>query len=1190
MGHAPFVHLHTHTCYSLLSSTLRLEDLIETAKKYKMPALALTDQGNLFAAVKFYSSCLKAGIKPIFGAQIYCVPDLKETTTHPDKESRDQLILLCRNETGWNSLLNILSIGYLEGSHGKPRIDYTVLKKYRQGLIALSGGFQGEVARLLKENKLQEAKLAAKRLHTLFSEEGQNNFYIELHRHGVAFEEPLIDQLVTLAYDLNLPLVASNDTHFHQAKDHRAFDALQCVGLSLTLYNDARPQFTENHHFRSPETMVKLFEDLPEAIENTLQIAKRCTYKLPLGTPMLPLFNPPEGYDLANWLRHESEQGLKSRLKNHVYPRFEKDKHKELKALYDKRLDYELGIIEQMGFPGYFLIVSDFIRWAKEENIPVGPGRGSGAGSLVAWVMQITDIDPIRYTLLFERFLNPERVSMPDFDVDFCMDQRDQVIRYVQKHYGYDRVAQIITYGRMQAKAVIRDVGRVLEFPYGRVDKIAKLVPNVLGITLEKALAEEERFQTLIKEEPEVKELIELALALEGLPRSAGTHAAGVVISNGPTTDTVPLYRDPGSDMPVTQFNMIDVEQAGLVKFDFLGLKTLTVIDISLQLINRQRQKENKSPIDINKIDMEDKKTFDLLKKGNTNGVFQLESSGMQEILKKLAPDVFEDIVALVALYRPGPLGSGMVDDFIDGKHGKIEVVYPLPQLKPILKETYGVILYQEQVMKIAQVLASYSLGGADLLRRAMGKKKVEEMEKQRAIFMKGAEENKVDLKKAEHIFNLMEKFAGYGFNKSHSAAYALISYQTAWLKAHYPVEFLAATLTCDQLNTDKVIRFIRECHMMDIPVLPPDINHSEEVFTVEEGKVRFSLAAIKNVGESAVASMVAVRKKLNRPFQGMLDLCCQVDPGDINRRVLENLIKAGAFDQIHDNRAAMLNAVPAILAQGTKEKRNRSMGFLSLFDEEDHMEEAVPDALEAMPDFNESEKLEFEKSVLGFYISGHPLNRYTQELKTYKLPLLTQLKQQVINGQVRAGSSRDDHSEQVRMVGMIVAKKIHITKKGDRMAFLTLEDPQDQMEVTLFPKGFLESLEVLESDGTVVAEGTVEYDGDTVKMAAERLYALESIREKVCKTLTIQTDILILNHDKTLNQLEEILKKYQGGHCIVTLIFKVEKSITALQLGTTWQVHPKDQLLDEVKTLFGKEACHFKGELISAKNIQSMA
>ena len=1150
MSYAPFVHLHVHSGYSLLTSTVRLEAVIQRAKSRKMPALALTDQGNLFAAIPFFTGCIKAGIKPILGAQVYVVPNRHERPNRPDQEIKDQLILLCRNQEGWQNLMRLVSKGHLEGSHDKPRIDPELLRLYHKGIIALSAGHKGQIARLLKTGVEDQAKKVAMQLRDLFQEEegGPPGFYIELQRHGITDEEVINQEMIRLAYDLNIPLVASNDIHFLDKKDHRAHDALVCIGLGLTLFEEKRPKFTQLHDFTDPQEMVDRFSDIPEAIENTLIIAERCNLQLELGKTVLPDYKPPEGESLASWLKREAEEGLKIRLEGEPESVFDE---------YRERLIYELDVILQMGFPGYFLIVSDFIRWAKSKKIPVGPGRGSGAGSVVAWALDITDLDPIRYELLFERFLNPERVSMPDFDVDFCMDRREKVIHYVQDKYGHDRVAQIITFGTLQARAVIRDVGRVLEFPYGRVDRIAKLVPNILGITLKEAIKQEERFKQLMSDEPEVTELIELALSLEGIPRSAGTHAAGVVMANGPLTDMVPLYRDPRSDMPVTQFNMGDVEKAGLVKFDFLGLKTLTVIDDVLELVNKKRVDSGEKPVDINKIDLKDKKTFDLLKVGQTRGVFQLESSGMREILKKLAPDTFEEIVALVALYRPGPLGSGMVDDFIECKHGRKIVSYPLPQLEPILKETYGVILYQEQVMKIAQVLAGYTLGGADLLRRAMGKKKVSEMASQREIFTNGALATNISEERATYIFDLMEKFAGYGFNKSHSAAYALISYQTAWLKAHYPVEFMTATLTCDMLNTDKVALFIRECRDLNIPVIPPHVNQSQAIFSVEGDSIRYGMAAVKNVGESVVEALMESRKK-NGLFTTLFDLTQRAS--GLNKRMLENLIKAGACDFMATNRATLLYGLPSAMSRGSKKQESLDLGFMDMFADSEE------DTLEERPDLTEQQKLSFEKEALGFYSTGHPMDQFSEELAGYGLNSILQLKN---------SSIQKDRERSVQIAGMVAARKMHRTKKGDRMAFLTLEDNETQIEVTVFSEVYNHSHLLFEGEQMVLVSGQLDTSGDELKITADEVMDLDSFRQKVCKSIHIKSNPLLLT-DEVLDQLQHILENHSNGSCQVIMDMNFPQASVSLCLGKSFWIRPNQSLLDDIKRLFGPKSASF--------------
>ncbi|HAT50485.1 MAG: DNA polymerase III subunit alpha [Nitrospirae bacterium] len=1162
----PFVHLHLHSGYSLLTSTIRLEPLVKRAIQQEMPALALTDQGNLFAAIQFYSTCIKNGIKPILGAQVYLVPDRHDKTVRPDLEIRDQLILLCKNKEGWKNLLSVISIGHLEGSHDKPRIDFEILHRHRGGLIGLSGWSRGEVGRLLAQGDRQGATEAASRYQELFDAGADEapGFYLELQRHGVAGEEAWIRETTALAMALHLPLVATNDCHFLEPSGQRGHDALTCIGLGTTLYQENRWVLNDRYHFASSSEMSSLFADLPEALDNTLHIAKRCNVQLELGHTVLPDYQPPAGEDLSSWLRQQAAEGLEKRLAEEVLPRTPTEQREETIGHYRQRLEFELDVILQMGFPGYFLIVSDFIRWAKGHDIPVGPGRGSGAGSLVAWSLDITDLDPIRYQLLFERFLNPERVSMPDFDVDFCQEKREKVIGYVQERYGHDRMAQIITFGTLQARVVIRDVGRVLELPYGQVDKIAKLIPNALGITLKDAIAQEERLAAMIKEDSSVRDLVELALELEGLPRSAGTHAAGVVMANGPLTDMVPLYRDPNSNIPVTQFNMSDVEKAGLVKFDFLGLKTLTVIATALKMINEPRIRDSLSPIDIRHIDLTDRKTFALLQEGHTRGVFQLESSGMREILKKLAPDTFEDIIALVALYRPGPLGSGMVDDFINRKHGRTEVVYPVPSLEPILKETYGVILYQEQVMKIAQVLAGYSLGSADLLRRAMGKKKKEEMSSQREIFLKGAEANAIPSKQSEHIFDLMEKFAGYGFNKSHSAAYALISFQTAWLKAHHPVEFLAATLTCDILNTDKVTQFVRECQAMKVPVWPPDINKSQAVFTVENHGIRYGLLAVKNVGAAAVDKMIQKREKYGE-FKSLYHLCDTTAEVGVNRRMMENLIKSGACDPFSSNRAALLEALPTALVRGGKKREDRDLGFRSLFEAEE-----IDPPLPPTPPMDSALALQFEKDSLGFYMTGHPMDKHQQELRDYGILSISQLRERL--------ESHQDIQGSVRIAGLVSERKLHRTRKGDRMAFITLEDPDGHLESVIFSDVYQTCQDFLESESVLIVKGTVDAEEEEPKLMAEEVMDLDSYRQRHCRELRLSLPLAWVN-DANMEKLSKVLQTHAGGRCRVVATIALPTARVTTRFGQEFSIIPEEDVLSDIGRLWPQGGANFSGQ-----------
>ena len=1150
----PFVHLRVHSEYSLVNGICRVKALVKAAAAQGMPAVAVTDQGNMFATVKLYKAAQGAGVKPVIGVDLSLV--------HPtDAQQTHRLVLLCQDREGYLNLCRLVSRGYIEGQHhGVPRIRKEWLQGNTGGLIALSGGRHGDVGQALLAGNRDQADALARAWMELFPE----RYYLELTRTGREQEEEYIHAAVALAAELELPVVATNDVHFLKKDDFEAHEARVCIHDGRVLADSRRPcLYSDQQYLRSPQDMVELFADLPEAIENTVEIAKRCNLELKLGKSVLPDFPIPAGLTEEQFFRREAQEGLERRLRflfDANAPDFA-----EKRKRYDERLRTELDVIVQMGFSGYFLIVADFIRWAKNNGVPVGPGRGSGAGSLVAYALLITDLDPLRYDLLFERFLNPERVSMPDFDVDFCMEGRDRVIDYVVQAYGRERVSQIITYGSMAAKAVVRDVGRVLGHPYGFVDQIAKLIPFELGMTLDKALEQEEQLRARYEKEDEVRELIELARKLEGLARNAGKHAGGVVIAPTALTDFSPLYCEAGGEGTVTQFDKDDVEAVGLVKFDFLGLRTLTIIDWALKIINARQQAEGLPPIEIERIPLDDKPTYELLKRCATTAVFQLESQGMKDLIKRLQPDCFEDIIALVALFRPGPLQSGMVDDFINRKKGLAKVVYPHPALEPILKPTYGVIVYQEQVMQIAQVLAGYTLGGADLLRRAMGKKKPEEMAKQREIFTKGAQGRGVDPAVATPIFDLMEKFAEYGFNKSHSAAYALVSYQTAWLKAHHPAAFMAAVQSADMDHTDKVVRFIEECRAMDLAVCPPDVNQCATAFTVRDGKtILYGLGAVKGVGAAATDAIVAEREA-NGPYKDLFDLCKRIDLKKVNRRVFEALIRAGALDNLGPGRATMMASLGNALALAEQHTRDLSAGQDDLFGGPVAGESAAMATVASTaatfvdaPEWSDEERLLGEKETLGLYLTGHPINRYEAELKRFVTSRLADLK-----------PTRD---QTVVVAGLVVAIRTKISKRGDRMAFVTLDDRTGRVELGVFPECYSRYRQLLAQDKLLVVQGTVsmdEYSGG-FRMSAEKLLDIDQAREQYAKGLEINVDAQHASNGFT-QHLAQILAPFREGNCPIVLEYQRPDARARLQFGQEWRVRPADELLHRLKELAGE-------------------
>ncbi|WP_429884875.1 DNA polymerase III subunit alpha [Geoalkalibacter halelectricus] len=1156
MSDIPFVHLHLHSQYSLLDGAIKIGDLVKRARDLGMPALAVTDHGNMFGAVEFYLAAKANDVKPIFGCEVYVATASRfdKGNARTSSDASHHLVLLAENFEGYRNLCRLVSAGYREGFYYKPRVDWALLKECNRGLIALTACLGGEIPTLIEQGKMDDARRRCVEMAEIFDQE---RFYLELQENFIPEQTRVNRGLKELARDLNLPLVATNDCHYLTREQAHAHEVLLCIQTGKTMDDPSRMRFPNDEFYvKTPQEMAALFEDVPEAISNTVRIAERCQVDLDLKTYHFPQYEKPADKTLEEVLREDSRRGLDERLAEirKIRPISAEDE-----KVYRERLEVELDCINSMGFPGYFLIVADFINWAKERDIPVGPGRGSAAGSLVAYAIRITDIDPIPYNLLFERFLNPERVSMPDIDVDFCIRGREDVIDYVRQKYGAPNVAQIITFGTMAAKGAIRDVGRAMGLPYGEVDKIAKLVPGVLNITLGEALKQEPKLRDLIEKDAKVKQLFNIALALEGLTRHASTHAAGVVVTPNDLTEYLPLYVDPKAGGQVTQFSMNYVEKIGLVKFDFLGLKTLTVIDNAVRLI-----RAGKDPaFDLNLIGDDDPKTYELLSRGETTGVFQLESSGMKELLIKLKPSCFEDIIAVCALYRPGPLGSGMVDDFILRKHGKKKITYDFPQLEPILKDTYGVIVYQEQVMLIAQVLANYSLGGADLLRRAMGKKKAEEMAKERQKFLAGARDNNLDEKKAGAVFDLMEMFAAYGFNKSHSAAYALVAYHTAYLKAHYPVEFMAALLTEDMENTDKVVKNIAEVRSMGIEVLPPDINASERSFTVHENAIRFGLGAVKGVGSAALEIITEVRGEA--PFSSLHDFCERVNLQKVNKKVIEALIKCGAFDSLGGRRAQYMEALEDAMEAGQRVQRERAMGQESLFGMEEIVSAGgnghgqLPD-LEEWPD---KVLLSFEKEALGFFITGHPLARYRDTIKRFATCDASSL------------SDRAD-KEEVKVCGIVSAVKELTTKKGDRMAFATLEDLSGLVELVLFPEVYQAGADLIKGEEPILVSGSLDVGEETCKLMVSEVIALRDVQERQTKKVHFRLSSPGLDEEH-LRGLKSIIKQFPGRCGSFIHVVVPNECEAVVGLPDILNVAASDELMEATEKLFGYQVVTFE-------------
>jgi len=1136
--HSEFIHLHLHTQYSLLDGACRIPEILAIAKSFKMDSLAITDHGNMFGAIEFYLEAQKAGIKPIIGCEVYVAPKSRfDKSGGAIEDAANHLILLARDEEGYRNLMKLVSIGYLEGFYYRPRIDKEILSVHAKGLISLSACLKGEVASLILEKRYNDALKAADTFQNIF---GKDNFYLEIQGNSIPEQKIANKEIIRISKELGIPLVATNDVHYPTKDKAAAHEALLCIQTQATLDDPGHMRFqTDEFYFTSPEEMKELFKEYPEAIKNTVQIADRCNLELDFKQLHLPKYVPPQNKSKEEFLLELCEKGLDEKnLKNNT----------EVK----NRLDHELEIIKKMGFISYFLIVWDFIHYAKGQGIPVGPGRGSAAGSLVSFLLGITDLNPLKYGLLFERFLNPERLGLPDIDIDFCYERRQEVIDYVTKKYGQENVAQIITFGTMQARAVIRDVGRVMGIAYADVDRIAKMIPAELDMSLKKALDNESELNNLYKNDPQITKLINIALSLEGLNRHASVHAAGVIIADKPLNNYMPIFKT-ADDQITTGYSMGTLEKIGLLKVDFLGLRTLTVIDETLKLIKKIRN----TSIDIEEIPLDDQKTYDLLASSHTVGIFQVESSGMRDLLKKLIPQRFEDLIALLALYRPGPIGSGMLDDFMRRKHGTIPIKYEHPKLEPILKETYGIMVYQEQIMQIASSLAGFTLAQADILRKAMGKKIPEVMEKERKNFITGCIKNAIKESTASKIFDLIEYFSGYGFNKSHSTAYALISYRTAYLKANYPVEFMSALLTSERDNTDKIVEYVNEAERMGLKVNPPDINESEMLFKVEDEKtIRFGLLAIKNVGKGASESIVNARIPMK--FSSLEDLCSRLDLRLANRKVLESLIKCGAMDSFGVFRARMLASLDQILERAQKNQKEKSSGQLSFFDKtlDNHGFGKTFLNLPDIKEWPEPQMLAFEKDMLGFYISGHPLARYAKQLKRFVSCSTANL---------------HEHKDQdaIKIVGLIVKIKHTVTRaKQEKMAILKLEDLDGIVEVLVFPRAFAKIGTYIQPNTIVHIRGILDLKEETPKIIVEDLFPFEEIY----KLITAMNINLSGIRENIFETLKSLLSESRGNIPVYLRLDTPAKSRVQLVVGEGLYVSPNEKLIQDLDELLGEE------------------
>ena len=1142
-----FVHLHVHTDYSLLDGACQIDELTAEAARQKMPAVAVTDHGNLFAAANFFKAANTHGVKPIIGCEVYVAPD-SHKNRGADAERSNHLVLLCESDQGYRNLIKLVSTGFLEGFYYKPRIDHELLSKHSEGLIALSACLRGEVADALLSDKYDQARTNAYRLRDIF---GKGNFFLEVQDQGLEADIRVNRDLVRLSKESGIPLVATNDCHYLTRTDAHAQEVLMCIQTGKTMSDTQRMKFaTDQFYFKTAEEMAQVFRELPDALERTMAIAARCNVKIQRVANPFPEFKVPEGEDADSYFERVAREGFAARVP--TLERLQKEKRlRHSLAEYEARLSREIEIIKKMKFAGYFLIVWDFIHYARSQGVPVGPGRGSAAGSLVSYALQITDVDPLQYDLLFERFLNPERISMPDIDIDFCMRRRGEVIEYVRGKYGTDSVAQIITFGTMAAKAVLKDAGRALDMPYGEVDKIAKMVPATLNIELEQALKEARQLDELRKSDPRVKELVEVALRLEGMARHASTHAAGVVISPQPLTEIVPLYKS-NKDEVTTQYDMNALERIGLLKMDFLGLTTLTVLDDAVRMIKQNRGVD----VDLASLPLDDRATYDLFSRGDVTGIFQFESHGMREILKQYQPSRLEDLTALNALYRPGPIQGGMIPDFIARKHGKKEVKYDLPELKEILSETWGVILYQEQVMQIANRLAGFSLGDADILRRAMGKKKAEEMAAQREKFLAGCAAHKVPQKKAERIFDLMEEFAGYGFNKSHSCAYAYLAYQTAWLKTHYPVEFMAAMLTAETGNTDKVVKYINEARGMGITVLPPNVNSSDMNFTPTGSDIRFGLAAIKNVGENTVKGILAARELLGR-FKSFCEFSESVDSRLLNKRVVESLVRAGALDGLGAHRAQMFAAIDRSMERAQKLLKAKESGQHGLFGGGGAAVAPPPEILPDADEWPEHELLSAEYATLGFYISGHPLDKYAGRLADFNAVELATIE-----------SRRN--GEDIVVAGIIVGSRPMRSRRGQKWAILTLQDRTGVCEALVFPEAFGKLEPILKPATPLLVKGRVQIEDVGTRLVVADTRLLEQVVDRPPSLLRVRVPVATLGAG-AMERLDKLFARCPG-RCRVEFELVLDDGAAATQ-QTSKQVKADPELIERVKEICGTDS-----------------